>query len=173
MTLPNHEQAGAGPAIAGAGEQIRRLIERLAFQANRAAKGASPDAVHDLRVAIRRAEQALVAFKPQLPRKVGKRIRKQLKAVLSTAGEVRDYDIAIKVMLKTDQPGALELGREIRARRKTAERSLLSRLRRLSLRTRISRWLTDLKLPAPQLGSEDAMRSMATSALPRLAQTFL
>jgi CHAD domain-containing protein len=169
MTLPAHEPA---EAVSPPQEQIRRRIERLAFQASRTAKSPGPDAVHDLRVALRRAEQALVTFKLQLPRKVVKRIRKQLKMVLSSAGEARDCDIAGQILLKLDQPGAARLRREIRAQRKTAERALLARLRRLSLRTRISRWFTALKLDAPPTGPAVDMPALARTTLPRLVQRF-
>jgi CHAD domain-containing protein len=154
-------------------EQIRRLIERLAYQANRTAKSPSPEAVHDLRVAIRRAEQALITFKPLLLRKPVKRIRRQLKAVLSTAGGVRDCDIALAILLKIKLPEADELRRVIRVRRKTAEKGLLARLKRLSLRRRISNWFADLKLHETQAGSATGTPPVAASVLPRLAQRFL
>jgi CHAD domain-containing protein len=154
-------------------EQIRRLIERLAFQANRTAKAPRPEAVHDLRVATRRCEQALVAFKAEVSRKAQKRIRKQLKSVLSCAGLLRDHDIAGKILAKTKQPGATALQRRILLQRKEAEKSLLVSLRRLSLRTRVSRWCEDLKLnePPADFGLE-TLRERARGVLPRLAQRF-
>lgn len=161
-----------GERIAAPEEQVRRRIERLAFQGNRTSKSPNPDAVHDLRVAIRRADQALVTFKHHLPRKVAKRIRKQLKAVLSSAGTLRDLDIAIELLSKNGQPGAAGLRRAIRVRRKTAERSLLTRLKRLSLRTRVSRWCNDLRLDAQRADFEADLRTLATTTLPRLAQRF-
>jgi CHAD domain-containing protein len=154
------------------GEQIRRLIERLAFQANRTAKTSNPDAVHDLRVAIRRTEQALVTFKALLPRKAVKRTRKQLKSVLAAAGAVRDCDIGIKTLLKIDQPEAAELRRHIRVRRKQAEQSLLAGLKHLSLRTRLSRWFADLQLHACQAELPAETRPIGPRALARLAQRF-
>ena len=169
MTIREQVREAKSPA---ADEQVRRLLERLVFQGHRTAKGPSPEGVHDLRVAIRRAEQALVTFKPLLPRKTVKRIRKQLKPVLSAAGAVRDYDIAIKILLKTEQPGAADLRRDIRMRRKTAERTLLTRLKRLSLRTRISQWFADLELHALQSESAAETRSEAADSLPQLAQRF-
>ena len=156
----------------GADEQVRRLLQRLIFQSNRTARRPSPEDVHDLRVAIRRAEQALVTFKPLLPRKAVKRIRKQLKAVLSAAGAVRDYDIAIKILLKIEQPGASELRRNIRVRRQAAERTLLTRLKRLSLRAKMSRWFGDLELQALQSESAADTRIEAANSLPRLLQRF-
>lgn len=151
---------------------MQRRIERLAFQGNRAAKSPDPEAVHDLRVAIRRADQALVTFKHYLPRKVAKQIRKQFKTVLSSAGTLRDLDIAIEILSKNGQPDAAELRRAIRLRRKTAERSLLTRLKRLSLRTRVSRWCDDLKLDGRREDFEADLRTLASSTLPRLAQRF-
>ena len=154
-------------------EYIRRAIERLAFQANRTAKSPRPDAVHDLRVAIRRAEQALVTFRDHVPRKSLRRIRKQLKAVLSCAGALRDCDVAAKILAKIRQPGAAALGRRIQVSRKHAEKELLTRLRHLSLRTRVSRWCDDLKLNALQAEFDaDALRALGKETLSRLAQRF-
>jgi CHAD domain-containing protein len=161
-----------GNPVPAAGEQIRRLIERVAFQANRAAKAPSPDAIHDLRVAIRRTEQALATFKRLLPRKATKRVRKQLKTVLGSAGAVRDCDIAVKILLKFRQPEAADLRRHIRARRKAAEGSLQAELKGLSLRTKVSRWLAHLRLHGPQTEIQRETRAVAAAALPRLAQRF-
>jgi len=170
--LQNPSQVREGERISPPEEQVRRRIERLAFQGNRASKPPNPEAVHDLRVAIRRADQALVTFKDYLPRKVAKRIRKQLKVVLSSAGTLRDLDIAIDILSKNGQPGAAEVRRAIRVRRKAAERSLLTRLKRLSLRTRVSRWCDDLRLDAQRADFAADLRTLATSTLPRLAQRF-
>lgn len=158
--------------IAPPEEQVRMRFERLAFQGNRTSKFPKPDAVHDLRVAIRRAEQALVTFKHYLPRKAAKRIRKQLKTVLSSAGAVRDLDIAIEILSNNGQPGAAELRRAIRVRRKTGEKPLLTRLKRLSLRTRVSRWCEDLRLDTLPANFEPDLRTLARGTLPRLAQRF-
>jgi len=122
---------------------------------------------------MRRSDRALVAFKVHLPRKPAKRIRKQLKSVLSSAGAVRDYDIAAGILSKMDRPGAAALHRDVRARRKTAEKSLLLRLKRLSLRTRVSKWCDDLNLDAPQPDFQPQMLgTMARNTMPRLARSF-
>lgn len=154
-------------------EQLRRLIERLAFQANRTAKSPAADAVHDLRVAIRRAERALSTFKVRLPRKAVKRIRKQLKDVLSSAGEVRDYDVCTKILSKMRGPGSAALQEEMRARRKAAEKHLQTRLKRLSLRTRLSKWFDNLNLNHPQAAvSEEMMRTLAWRTMPRMVRSL-
>lgn len=114
-----------------------------------------------------------MTFKAYVPRKSVKRIRKQLKAVLSCAGALRDYDIAGKILARTRQPGAASLHRRIHARRKDAEKALLPRLKHLSLRTRASQWGNDLKLNAPQADFHaDTLRTLARETLPRLAQRF-
>jgi CHAD domain-containing protein len=173
VTVANHVPASSLDKLSQPVEQISRLIDRLAFQANRTAKSPTSDAVHDLRVSIRRLEQALVTFKVNLPRKQVKRIRKQLKAVLSCAGALRDYDVAARILSKIGQPGAVALHREVRARRKDAEKALLVRLRRLSLRTRVSKWRDDLKLNAPQAVFHAKMLgTTARGTMPGLAQRF-
>jgi CHAD domain-containing protein len=173
VTVANHVRTSGLDKLSQPGEQISRLVDRLAFQANRTAKSPTSDAVHDLRVAIRRLEQALVTFKVHLPRKQVKRIRKQLKAVLSCAGVLRDYDVAARILSKIGQPGAAALHREVQARRTDAEKALLVKLRRLSLRTRASKWRDDLKLNAPQPDFDAGMLgTMARSAMPRLAQNL-
>jgi CHAD domain-containing protein len=171
--LPTQGRPWENEKVPLPGEQIRRLIERLAFQANRTAKSPHPDAVHDLRVAIRRCEQALVTFKAHVPRKSLKRIRKQLKSVLSCAGRLRDYDIAGKILAKSKQPGAAALHRRIRLQRKDAQKTLLIGLRRLSLRTRVSRWCDDLKVnDSPVEFHMGTLRDIARGVLPRLAERF-
>jgi len=48
--------------------QATRLLERLAFQINGVVHSPRPEAIHDLRVAIRRFAQALSACKGCFPR---------------------------------------------------------------------------------------------------------
>jgi CHAD domain-containing protein len=52
-----------------------------------------PEDVHQLRVATRRADAALVAFAEFLPRRKAKKLRKALKRMRKAAGEVRDNDV--------------------------------------------------------------------------------
>jgi len=165
---PSSERKASPPT-----EQVRRLIERLAFEAHYTAKSPTPDAVHDLRVAIRRLQQGLVTFKVHFPRKFAKKIRKQLKAVMTAAGAVRDCDIAANILLQTGQPGAVRLHRQVRSQRQDAETSMLITLKRLSVRTRFSKWCHELNLDAQQVHfDEETVEAMAWSAVPRLARRF-
>lgn len=173
MKLPVNAQLGAPVYTEAPAEQVQRLIERLAFQANHAAKSRGPEAVHDLRVAIRRLDQALRVFGDDLPRKIVKKIRKQLKAVLGAAGTLRNWDIAAKILAKSRQSSAAALLATVHGSRKEAERTLLALLRSLSLRTRVSKWRDDLELDALRAEtSPQALPDLAAATLPRLAERF-
>ena len=154
-------------------EQIRLLIESLAFQATRVAKSSGPEPVPDLRVAIRRLDQAITTYKTYLPRKSVKRIRKRLKTVLSAAGAVRDCDIAAKILSKISQPGAVAFNRHVQHLRRDHERSLLLELKTLSLRTRISKWCDSLSLnPSQSDLNVQTVQTIAMGRLPKLARRF-
>ncbi|MBI1915093.1 MAG: CHAD domain-containing protein [Planctomycetes bacterium] len=68
--------------------------------------------VHRLRVATRRAGAALKIFRPCLPEKAFRRVRKQLRAMRRAAGEARDWDVFVADLLQRrkqcgvkEQPG--------------------------------------------------------------------
>ena len=82
------------------------------------------DAVHDLRVSIRRFSSVLQVFPECFPPKRAAKGRKRLKRVLKAAGKVRDHDIALSL---ADHAGdaRLEDGRkELEKQRKRAARKL-------------------------------------------------
>ena len=76
------------------------LIAKLAAQAERAARSADAEAVHDLRVSIRRLSRGLRAFAQFFPGKSWKRIRRELSELMDRAAEVRDRDIAMELLEK-------------------------------------------------------------------------
>jgi CHAD domain-containing protein len=173
VTLSRQEQPQSFEKLSPPAEQIRRLVERLAFQANRVGKSAGAAPVHDLRVAVRRLGSAIATYRVHLPRKPFKRIRKQLKTVLSAAGAVRDYDIAGEILTRTRQPGAIALKRCAHELRRENEKSLLRILKNLSLRTRTSKWCDNLSLNAsPADFQVDTLEGIATGSLPRLSRRF-
>jgi CHAD domain-containing protein len=171
LMLKVRSQTPVAEEISPPPEQIRRGIERVAFECNRTAKAPRVEAVHDLRVAIRRSEQALVMFKTGLPRKPLKRIRRRLKSILSAAGSVRDCDIALRILLEAKQPDAAALRRHVQVRRREAERSLHIILKRLSLP--IAKWCHELKLSSSSIDADrEALQATARSILPKLAERF-
>ena len=77
--------------------QTAVLLRRLAFQVNRAAKSCDEEAVHDLRVAIRRLSRCLQVFSQFYPDRSAKKIRRRLKGLTEPAGTVRDLDVAMQL----------------------------------------------------------------------------
>src|SRR4051812_44141846 len=78
--------------------QTAILLRRLAFQVSHAAKSADHEAVHDLRVAIRRLNRCLRAFSQFYPGQSWKKIRRRLRHLMDAAGDVRDRDIAANML---------------------------------------------------------------------------
>ena len=68
-------------------------LAKLVEQAERCAATPDAEAVHDLRVAIRRFSQALRIFKPLVDAKAAKQMRRVLRRVMDAAAAVRDLDV--------------------------------------------------------------------------------
>jgi CHAD domain-containing protein len=112
---------------------VIKLLESLAFQAGRARRSPGPEAVHDLRVAIRRFSQGLDLFQHSLVPKVLKKIRRSLKDTLATSGEVRNCDIALEYLSKLREPGAVALQARVQLRRKEGA---------IALRQNLNQWVS-------------------------------
>jgi CHAD domain-containing protein len=84
----------------GAAEFARLETEarmtRFFAELERATRTPDEEAVHDLRVSIRRFSQALRIFAPLLPGKAVKRIRGRMKVVMDAAAVVRDLDVGMQ-----------------------------------------------------------------------------
>jgi CHAD domain-containing protein len=145
--------------------RISKLLERLAFQINTTRHSHGPDPVHDLRVAIRRFAQALELFKPYLPGKKRKKIRRRLKELILYAGDVRDCDIALKLLARQRSNEVPALLDKIRERRKEAEAALVAALRRWVNSRSPSKWRAGL---LPLKASEGEV----TDGVGRLAKNF-
>ncbi len=84
-----------------AGRQVSRLTGRVADQAEKLATSVHPEGIHDLRVAVRRLTQTLRLFARVLGRKKCRAMRRELKALMDLAGEVRTRDIALELFEST------------------------------------------------------------------------
>jgi CHAD domain-containing protein len=109
-----------------------QALERLAEvdkQMRWVRRHADPDAVHDMRVAIRRFSSVLQVFPACFSAKRAAKGRKRLKRILKLAGEVRDRDIALELAAQADaaQDG---LGSRLERERRQAARNLRRALRR-------------------------------------------
>ena len=155
-----------------AAEQFTPLLERFSFQCKKTLRAPDPEAVHDLRVAVRRFTQVLVAFESRFTPLTLKAIRTQLKNLLSAAGAVRDCDIAIEMLGKTGSPNLSKVGEELHVRRKGAEHRLLNTLRRMARQQYGAKWAAALKeAPAAQSNGQNWDES-ARQEVPRRAKTF-
>src|ERR1700720_1934514 len=102
MTVANTTSRFARPLAS-------RLLTDLSRKLGRTAKSAGPTPIHDLRVAIRRFQQVLTAFKAAFPAHQRKKIRRKLKQVMDPAGDVRNCDIAAILIRKLDPESAPQL----------------------------------------------------------------
>src|SRR5262245_9598219 len=92
--------------------QTTLLLQRLALQVNRAARPGHADAIHDLRVAIRRLRRCLRIFSQFYPGRGWKKLRRRLKQLMDVCGSVRDRDIALELLAKAGFPaGSIVVGR--------------------------------------------------------------
>src|SRR5881409_2246107 len=81
-----------------ASAQASRLLGKLAFRVRQAAKRPNEEAIHDLRVSIRRLTQCLREFRQFFPRHRTKKILEQLGKMMDLAAETRNLDIAIELI---------------------------------------------------------------------------
>ena len=127
-------------------DQIANLLMRLAAEVEHAKTARDEDAVHDLRVTIRRFGQSMRVFSQFVPDREVKRIKKQLRHIMKLAGEVRNRDITLEMLEKTElseHVDAVKGGREL------AMRILVSELDRWQVEREAVRWRASLELPSP------------------------
>ena len=103
-----------------ASDSVTKLLERLAYQVNHTVHTADVEAVHDLRVAIRRFAQSLYLFKSAFAAKEVRKVRRRLKELMEATNEVRDCDVAMNLMDQREFAGLPALQQAIRTRRKEA-----------------------------------------------------
>jgi CHAD domain-containing protein len=158
-----------------ASNQADKRLGRLAFEINHALKSRNADAIHDLRVALRRFSQALRVFKRCFRGKEVRKIRGDVKRTLAMAGEVRNCDIALKLLSKSKQAVRADLPTQLQTRRREAERTLIASLKRWMERKSSRRWRAALETAAtktvPTSGRASVTRT-AQQTLPRLAEAF-
>jgi CHAD domain-containing protein len=126
--------------------QTATLLRRLALEINRAATKGDPDAVHDLRVAIRRLSRCLRAFAQFYPGNSWKKMRRRLAGLMDACGAVRDRDIAIELVEKAGLPPESPLIRRLENERAGLERELVAELRRWKGSAVSVKWKSQLGL---------------------------
>lgn len=127
-------------------EQVMARLEGLASQITAAAEDPGADAVHDLRVAIRRFSQSLRIFESVLPRKESRKIRKRLGGIMTLAGEIRDRDIALEFLADAKLSKSDVLWKQVASDRRSAEKDLIRRVKRCSRADFPDKWRSSLRL---------------------------
>lgn len=109
--------------------RVGRLLNRLEKEVQRAATERHADAVHDLRVSIRRLTQALRAFRSLLGRKRTRLVRTALREVMTIAAEIRSRDIALELFEAAKVPKDAPACRQLLKERADGSQRLLAKIR--------------------------------------------
>ena len=122
------------------------LLGGLASQVNRTARTGDAEAIHDLRVAVRRLSRCLRVFARFYPARSWKPIRRRLSGLMDACGSVRDRDIAIELLEKAGVAATSPLVRQLDEERRTADGELRRELRRWKKDRFSRRWSARLEL---------------------------
>ena len=131
-----------------AAEALAARFAKLSSQAARCAATPDADAVHDLRVAIRRFSQALRIFRGLLDARAAKSMRRQLTRVMEAAAVVRDLDVGMERLASEGVPERHPILEEMRAGRARDELALRGRLLLLASREPERAWPPLLEIRA-------------------------
>ncbi|HLX45799.1 MAG TPA: CHAD domain-containing protein [Bryobacteraceae bacterium] len=107
-------------------DATRELYHRLTQQARYTSRTPDAEQVHNLRVAIRRFNQALDLHDEDTPG--FRKIHRRLKKTMALAGQVRDADIARKLVGKLQPAGAGTIQAKLAHRRMESEEQLVAAL---------------------------------------------
>lgn len=129
------------------------------------------DEVHDVRVSIRRLEQALELFGRWLPRTASAAVASRIKQVLKRAGDVRDRDIALHLIVHLELDVDPSIRPVLESGRDAAALRLKAAAGKLTAPDAIGAWMTRLRLDRREPVA--ALAALAAVALPGLARAFI
>ncbi len=127
-------------------QQTAALLRRLALQLGRLAATGDADAVHDVRVAIRRLDRCLRVFSDFYPGGSWKKVRAELHDLRQKAGLVRDGDIAQRLLAEAGVSPRSRIMARLAAERQAASRGLRLSARRWITGDRFRAWRGRLEL---------------------------
>jgi len=125
-------------------KQAGALVGQLAFTIDPAVKGAGPDSMHDLRVAMHCFGRCLRVFAPFFPERESKKIRRHLRQIMRLAAEVRDRDIVLDLCEKAGLGSEAAVVARLRQQREQTQQELATKLARLRKLDFSRRWRTRL-----------------------------
>jgi len=140
-------------------------FERFSNEVARATDNPDANAVHDLRVSIRRLSQALDVFDGAVPARVRKKLEKRAGSILRAAGDVRDLDIARELIGDGARDG---LAAELEADRANAAGRLQRRLAKSAPSAELTAWAAAITLPDHTGEAADKARSVLADSAAQL-----
>ena len=97
------------------------LMDDLVFALHTAAKAPDEEAVHKMRVAIRRFQQALRLFRQYFEEKGAEKIKTELRSIMEVAGELRNRDIAMGLVTEGGGDAQALFNQRVQLKHKLAE----------------------------------------------------
>jgi CHAD domain-containing protein len=129
------------------------------------------EAIHDLRVAIRRYTQCLRTFIDVFDPAAARKIRRGLRKLMDRCGNVRNLDVATEVLETAGTPPAGSLKKDLRKQRKAAERDLRSALDEWQARKTPRQWQHSLESKAKRKEAKQlSVPLKARAVMPSLAE---
>jgi CHAD domain-containing protein len=139
------------------------LLDALALQLQNAVKAPDAHQIHDLRVATRRFSQALVIWESCFQRGT-RSIRKRCQPAMKLSSQVRDLDIALKMLGELDDPAATKAVARIRRERAKSMVELRKALVSLARPAVISKWRAMLRIQHGGGDPADTTRAIVKTA---------
>lgn len=135
--------------------QLARRWTQVAAEIERSRGSLGVEEVHDLRVALRRYNEALQLFERWTGRRYAKALRGRMKPLRQTAGQLRDLDVAAELLTKAGSAISLEFERD-------------------EARTRLAAALTARfeDPPPPLVIEEEPAGQVARTLLPKMAKQY-
>jgi CHAD domain-containing protein len=124
---------------------VRPLLAQLAKRVRAAEQSPDdPDAVHDLRVAIRHFHQAIRILPQAFDRPLAKSVKRRLKKVMSLLGALRNRDIAPEILQAASVTPDEALLKEIQKDRRTGQKHLARQLESWQKQEVLREWKTKM-----------------------------
>jgi phosphohistidine phosphatase SixA/CHAD domain-containing protein len=154
-------------------QKLDEVLERLATVAE-AAGVEDVDAIRKLRVATRRAEAALRAFRDLLPRRAADRVREQLRSVRKATNAARDDDV---LLLRLESAAPADFLAALRVERRAAQLEVQALCRRLAGDAGLVRSVASLRRKTQRHGHDatamgDRFGAWARARLARSTERF-
>lgn len=132
VTVPLDSEDRADRAVAAV---LRALLEIIEANLEEAISGSDPEALHDLRVSVRRSRSVQREFKRVFPREELRGFRREFRWLQRVTGRARDLDVQVSELKaisdavpETLRPGLHELGHALEARRQAARAEMAAAL---------------------------------------------